>query len=283
MISIEIPYNVNEYAPTDAHKLWGTCRGYLFDWRSETVLGRMLRRSVKQAQKIRRDSLSNTNAVRILEVIKSDYGVSLGRSFLHDTRDLIGLIGEILVENLFQNSSVTATIVKWKITGTSKSKGIDLMCRVASERPPDTLLLVESKHVHEEAKGTNVLAPSILAEKLKRGLSEFEEEKTLLDLANTVAKLDRSIAIDRSISSDPQEKRVLREFIADRLSDQAYSVAIVVSIDNRFSDVALARNAARLVQEPSWIVKRTISFAVVTFHRLEQETDKLCERFARQD
>jgi len=281
MISIEIPYNAKEYAPTDAQKLWGTCRGYLFEWRSETVLGRMLRRSVKQAQKIRRDSLSNTNAVRILEVIKSDYGVSLGRSFLHDTHDLIGLIGEILIENLFQNSSVTATIVKWKITGTSKSRGIDIMCRVASGRPPDTLLLVESKHVHEEAKGTNVLAPSILAEKLKRGLSEFEEEKTLLDLANTVAKLDRSIAIDRSISSDPQEKQSLREFIADCLRDQVYSVAVVASIDDRFHDIVLARNATCLVQEPSWAARHAISFALVTFHRLEQETDKLCECFAR--
>lgn len=283
MTSNEIPYNVKEYAPADIHRLWGrTCKGYLLNRQSTTALGPMLERSVEQAQKTRREALSNLTTARILETIKSDYDISLSWSFVYDRQDLVGLIGEILVEDLFQSTSVTGTIVKWKMTGTSKSKGIDLLCKVTLHST-DILLLVESKHVHEEARGRPSFPPSILTEKFERGLSEFEEEKTLFNLANVIAKLDRSIAIDRSIRSNTQEKRVLREFIAERLCDQQYSLAVVVSIDDRFSDAALTQKATQLVHKPSWIAERTVSLAVVAFGQLELETDKLCERFASRD
>jgi len=239
----------------------------------------ILERSVEQAQKIRREGLSKLTASQVLATIKADYDIDLTSSFLCDQQDLIGLIGEILAEDLFQSTSVTCTVVKWKTSGTSKSKGIDLLCRVTSSHPPDVLLLVESKHVHEEIRGRPSSFPSILADKFERGLSEFEEERTLFNLANVIAKLDRSIAIDRSINSNTREKQALREFIAERLSDQQYNLAVVISVDDRFSNVKLAQEATHLVHEPTWIAEHTASLFVVAFFQLEDMTDRLCGRY----
>lgn len=284
MISIEIPYNVEEYTPVDIHRLWGdTCRACLLNRRSTRDLRPMLERSVEQAQKIRHEALSALTAARILNTIKSDYGIGLSWSFSYDRQDLVGLIGEMLVEDLFQSATVTGAVIKWKTTGTSKSRGIDFLCRVASLHPPDVLLLVESKHLHEEARGRSSLQPSILAERFDRGISGFEEEKTLFNLALVLLRLSRSIGIDRSVKSNTLEKRALRGFIAEHLRDQEYDCAVVVSVDDRLSDIAVTQQATHLVQEPSWIAGRTVSLAVVTFRQLEHETDRLCERFARRD
>lgn len=280
MSSVSVPYNSEDYELVRHHTLWRpTCEGFLFS--SDGDMSTTLEQSLEDAKRIRIDMASTLSAARVIQRMRANHGINLIPEH-YDHEDVIGLIGEILAESLLRNPDVKDAIAKWKTTGTSKSRGIDLACRVLLPGSAEILLLLESKHVHREAREVSSLA-SVLASKLRRGLNEFEEEKVLLNMAVLIVKINRSIAIDRSVGADSAQKRSLRDAIEGRLRHGDYNLLVVVFVDARFLESTLCERTTALVEEPLYVGRRIVSLAVTALENLEENTDRLCEKFAGRD
>jgi hypothetical protein len=233
----------------------------------------VLESSLLEARKRREETFSNLSASYVLKSIKSQYGIDLARRSF-DRDDVVGLVGEILIEELLRSPQVKNVIAKWRTTGTSKSGGIDLVCRVASDHAADVLLLCESKHVHSEARHNGM--PLVLADRIRRGLDEFQKEKVLLNLTNIILRIDRSVGTDLSIAMSPDAKRMLMSFIRSHLVDENYDLLVAVFADDQFFDSKLAQDTTKRIHEPMSLGVHTVSLAVVTSENLESETKRLC-------
>jgi hypothetical protein len=277
MSSSRLPYNSEKFELLASHGLWRpNCEGYLFGHNSD-IRGTLCQ-SLKEAQERRQETFSAMSGSSALKRIKAEYGIDLRLQPL-DSQDVVGLIGEILAESLVKHPDVKDTFVKWKTTGTSKSRGIDIVCRVETLESSESLLLLESKHVHKETERDSSL-PSILSDKFRRGLDEFKEESVLLNLARLIVKLDQSIAVDRSVNIDPAQKERLKESIKNHLHDEDYDVLVVVFVDARFSDEKLSEKATANVKEPVSAGLRAVSLALAVIRNLGSDTDRMCKSYA---
>jgi hypothetical protein len=194
---------------------------------------------------------------------------------LRDEEDQVGLVGEIVVENVSTSRNYQILWPKWEVGGTSKSPGIDLLVK-APGRVGLELRLVESKHLHEEVKGTSQTAcVASIKGRFKDGIEEFDSNKTLLNIAGVVRQMSATIRTAGAMGSNVAALEQSRDFVRNSLSRDEYTAEVVACIDSKYcSDTTLSTSTHQL-QRPSSVGSHSVELAVLACESLEGLTDQI--------
>src|SRR5438876_6009704 len=106
-----------------------------------------LKSSMAEAAQIRQERRVSRTRKSLLENLRSAGISASSQTGLKDRSDDIGLVGEIIVEQASAFRKYEILCPKWKVGGTSKSPGIDLVTK-APRSTGSELRVVESKHLH---------------------------------------------------------------------------------------------------------------------------------------
>jgi hypothetical protein len=197
----------------------------------------------------------------------------------YDENDLVGLIGEIAVNDFIANLGIEPILPKWQYTGTSKSRGIDL---VAREKLGNTweLTLYEAKHLHNEVRNTETECYTLIRGKFKIGIDEFESEKTQFDLANILIKLGKFIKLGEAIKSDTSSTKEYRDLISSSLKNDGYRLNVVALIDTKYCDKTTFEQSVSQIPSPLEVGKNhLVLLNLIEAESIEKTTDIVCENF----
>ena len=195
---------------------------------------------------------------------------------LSDRIDSIGLIGEIIAEHFSVARKYEILWAKWRIGGTSKSRGIDLVARLRRNSESD-LRLIESKHLHDELKGKNqTTCATLIKNKLGDGLEEFDQEKTRLNLAGILRKMSKTIRHIKAAMADATAIERSHAFVNSSLGQNNYSSEIVTSLDSNYCTNSTLSRCIEDLQLPSSIGKHTMNMSILACDSLEATTDEIC-------
>lgn len=232
--------------------------------------------SITTAAEYKQERTRNQNAEKILKSLSSR-GFSVKEELpKYDFDDLVGLIGEMVLEEFVRRNGSELLFAKWKVSGTSKSRGIDLVARKFSKQW--TLTLFEAKHLHVAVKGKpkDRCYPEI-SSRFRNGLAEFEREVTVFNLSNILAKISYSIRHGRALGSEDTNLTLIRDFLSSRLRNEDYSLEVVTCIDSRYcEDVTLGKSTEH-VDRPAGIGSHDTCLTLLEAERLEELSDQIGE------
>lgn len=155
-----------------------------------------------------------------------------------DSNDIVGLIGEITTQDYVSRPEYDEVFIKWRRSGTSKSKGIDL---VIHDTKNDDLILLEAKNSHFQIAHTK--AEQVIKTKLEDALNQFEHEKTLISLTNLVSEISESRDTIRATGVDVTELDKLCKFINSKINFDSYKIHAFMIIDKNHSDDSVFTSA----------------------------------------
>ena len=262
-------------------KLWnGVGTGCRFCMSLSSTLKDFVMKQMQEARRIKRERLRNRS---VREVIKSLFvrGIEIVEELPgYDVIDVVGLIGEIILEDFVSNSILEPIFPKWRFGGTSKSRGIDLVARKWWGEKWE-LILYEGKHIHDEARNSKKeLCHNLIKSKFKIGLDEFEYEKTKFNLASIVMCLDDLITRGEAIKSDVSRTKEYRHLISTGLINDRYQVNVVVTIDAKYcDDTTFDRSISKLRNPVEVGEDHHVTLTLLESALLEKATDEVCDNF----
>jgi len=198
----------------------------------------------------------------------------------YDENDVVGLTGEIIMEDFVINLALEPIFPKWRYTGTSRSPGIDLVARERSGGDWE-LVLYEAKHLHNEIRSAGAeLCHNLVRNKFKIGIDEFELDETRLNLASIMMKLGDYIRLGEATGSDVSSTKEYRNLISAGLINDRYRVNVVVLVDAKYCSRSTFRQSVSNISNPLQIGEShslTLTLAESTY--LEELTDEVCSNF----
>lgn len=197
----------------------------------------------------------------------------------YDENDLIGLIGEIVINDFVVNLGIEPILPKWRYTGTSKSSGVDLVGREKLGNAWE-LALYEAKHLHDEVRNTETECYTLIRGKFKIGIDEFESEKTKLDLASILIQLGEFIRVGEATKSDTSSTKEYRDFISSSLKDDRYRVNVVALVDTMYCNETTLEQSISKISSPLEVGKNhLVLLNLIEAESLEKTTNEVCESF----
>ncbi|GAI15732.1 unnamed protein product, partial [marine sediment metagenome] len=85
--------------------------------------------NLAEAQRIKNEIGKERTPYRLIEDLSLRGLKFVGEIIKIDKNDVVGLIGEILSEKYAKSQNYEVIYPKWKVSGSSKSQGIDLITR----------------------------------------------------------------------------------------------------------------------------------------------------------
>ena len=141
---------------------------------SKSGLKSLLKSSILEALSIKKQKIAEKNASFLLTYNQQNSVPSTNFSATLDYNDMMGLIGEIVSEiHNLQCLKKDPVYIKWRETGSSKSKGLDL---VFSKN--DQLYSIECKHPHESMKNQPQDKTTIISRTVKSGFDSHDDHRT---------------------------------------------------------------------------------------------------------
>ena len=184
---------------------------------------------IKFAQNTKSERLELQERKRILTRITQRRQIVLNPqlpSSALDSNDIKGLIGEIIAEDYENMNGANPIFIKWKIHGTSKSQGIDIVVS-KKNNSSEELILVEAKHVHTINPNVN----QAIKKRIEEGIDEFQVEKTLLSLLRIIEKFSESIANSRASGGSSDALEQLCNFLEDKINNRDYRIEVIACAD----------------------------------------------------
>lgn len=164
---------------------------------------------------------------------------------------------------------------KWKVGGTSKSLGIDLVTKIRRSSEW-SMRLFESKHLHEETRGKQHEACCLsIKDKLKDGLEEFDQIKTRLNLTGVLIQMSLTIRRGKAGGANVDRLEQSHDFINSKLAQNDYSSEIVASIDSKYCMSSTLSRSIKDLQLPSSVGTHTMNLTVIACDLLEEVTDEI--------
>jgi len=259
--------------------LWGkTGAGYKYDFKIDTDITEYLQFNLDEAQRIKNQKKNEQSPNRLLEGLSKRGLRFVGRIIQIDEADLVGLIGEILSEKYSESKGHEILYPKWKISGSSKSRGIDLVVRTL-ENDEWVLILCESKHIHKSVK---TIRPELSANRIRarfrEGLNEFEYEKTLLTLARIMMSTGSDIRRIEAMGGNTDQVTDFNSFLSECLADELYDINVIIFVDIKRCDKNTFQESINKIEEPIHVGKnRRVSLFVIESENLEKTTNEARE------
>jgi len=269
------------YAQLATVKLWnGVGTGCRFGMSFDSALKDFLMKQMEEARRVKGKSRRNRS---VREVIKSLFarGIGIGEELLgYDAVDVVGLIGEIILENFVINSNSESILPKWRFGGTSKSRGIDLVARKRVSEQWE-LILYEVKHSHDEVRNSKPeLCHNLIKRKFKIGLDELAYEKTKWNLTNIIMWLDDLITRGEALKLDVSPTKEHRHLISTGLVNDRYEINVVVAVDAKYcGDTTFNRSVSGLPNPVEVGENHLVTLTLLESTLLEKATDEVCDNF----
>ena len=257
--------------------LWqGAGEGNFYDAIMDDEFGKSLKINIEEAIRIKQERQTNRSRIAVINNL-SERGLNFVNELSgYDQNDLIGLIGEIVTDDFIINLSLETIFPKWRYTGTSKSRGIDL---VARERIGEEwkLMLYEAKHLHDEIRNSaEKLYNNLLRGKFENGIDEFESEKTKLNLAYVKMKLGDFIRLGEATGTDVDIVKEHWSLISVGLREDRYRINIVVLADDEYCKDETLQSIFKISNPTMEEGNHFLTLTLIKTIHLEKMTDEMC-------
>jgi hypothetical protein len=266
------------YSELQSLFLWeGSGVGHYYRMDIDGEFKLFLTSQIKEAIRVKQERRRESSRRELLKSLR-DRGCEIAEELPgYDENDLVGLIGEIVINDFAVNLGVEPILPKWHYTGTSKSSGIDFVGR---EKLGDMweLALYEAKHLHDEVRNTKTECYTLIKGKFRIGLDEFESEKTELDLASILLQLENSIRLCKAIESDASSIQEYRAFISSSLQNNRYRLNVVALVDTEYCSETTFEQSISKMPNPLEVGKNhPVSLNLIKAKSLEKTTNEVCE------
>lgn len=278
--SEEVSSLIERYATLYQLRLWegfgsGNCVRLLFTEGIEKILMAL----IDEARRLKQERLRDRD---LRSVVKSltKRGIEITDELVgYDQNDIVGLIGEMIAEGFSNHLGNDSIFPKWRYSGSSKSRGIDLVARQRSDRKWQ-LVLYEAKYLHEEVKG---MEPDLCCHRIKNrfavGIDEFEEEKTKFDLASIVIRLGDFVRLGEAVGSDVSSTREYLELISEGLRRNEYFINVATLVDEKYCNDDTLHKSVIDIEKPFHVGDHHPTLILIRSPNMEEVTDRLCSTY----
>lgn len=270
------------YASLDCLTLWGGIGcGHRFHSAIDNDFRKFILNQIDEARRVRQERRKDRNLRNVIKSL-SERGLEIVDKLTgYDENDVVGLTGEIVMEDFIVDLSFEPVFPKWRYSGTSKSRGIDL---VARKRFGDDweLVLYEAKHLHDEIRNQRAeLCHNSIRSRFKTGMEGFELDKTRFDLANILGKMGDSIRLSEAAGSDATLIREYRNLISEGLSKDSYSVNVVAFADAKHCNDTTFQRSVTEIPIPLQVGRNhSANLTLIESAHLEETTEEVYAIFA---
>jgi len=261
--------------------LWngsGRARSFLVE--IDEMLRTKVHLGIQTASRTKQERLTSSSTSRILNDL-SLRGITFEeKTPSYDEDDAVGLIGEILLTEIVTSLGCETVFVKWQVTGTAKSRGIDLVSSRNNNGLRD-LVLMEAKHLHSAVKGRERgTCSSIIRTRFADGLDEFKHERTLVNLASIIIGISRARRVARGMNGDRARLDEVFNLLLSGLSLENYELEVFVFIDAKCCvDETLAESVAG-IGTPIEVGDHRASLTLLQTEHLKSVSEEICEHYA---
>lgn len=254
--------------------------GYKFYFNITPIIAKDLFFQLDEAQRIKNQKKKENSTIRLFEALAQRGLRFVGKIITIDEDDIVGLIGEIVSEKFAESQGHEIIYPKWKISGSSKSRGIDLVVRTIQN---DTwiLILYESKHIHKSVKKIRTaLTANRIRNRFKEGLNEFEYEKTLLTLARVLIQIRSNIRLLEAMGGNTDQISEYNSFLSESLVEELYDINVIIFVDIKHCDGNTFQESINKIEKPNYVGRnRRISLILIESDQLEETTNKAREYY----
>lgn len=260
--------------------LWnGSGKAESFFLDVDEMLRAKVHQGMQMASKRKQERVTTSSAERVLNNL-ARRGITFEKeSLTYDEDDAIGLIGEILLTEIAIWLGYEPVFVKWRVSGTSKSRGIDLVSR--KRKGPRDLILMEAKHLHSSVKGkARGTCSSQIRTRFVDGLDEFKHERTLVNLASIIATVSLARRVGGGTASSTSHLDQVFNLLLSKLRSEDYDLEVLVFIDEKYcTDETLAESVGS-IGNPTDVGDHSACLTLLQAERLESVTEEICEQYA---
>lgn len=198
----------------------------------------------------------------------------------HTRNDVVGLVGEMLCEDLLPRLGMGEPFhAKWRESGSSLTNGVDLVFKKGRH-----LCAVESKHLHRDISGGGVGASSAaraVSTEVNRSLAANTDSHTSAYLATLLEReFTHGAACDaRGDRKGRESSDKRRSFLCSVIRHENYSLGVAVAFDGMHDPQAADIDAGLSVADPGQFARPVLAFAVGV-ERLHDATKDMIGRFS---
>jgi len=260
--------------------LWnGSGRAESFFLDVDEMFRAKVHRGMQLAIKRKQERITTSSAERVLNNL-ARRGITFEKeSLTYDEDDAIGLIGEILLTETAIWLGYEPVFIKWQFSGTSKSRGIDLISR--KRKGPRDLILMEAKHLHSGVKGSEKgTCSSQIRTRFVDSLDGFKHERALINLASIIAVVSSARRIQEAAgNSNGSTLDELFDFLLSRLREENYDLETHVFIDAKYCADETLFESVEGIDIPSEVGDHGVSLTLMETGQLESVSEEICERY----
>jgi hypothetical protein len=228
-----------------------------------------------EAAQIRLERRASKTRKSLLDNLKTAGINASSQTGLQDREDEIGLVGEIIVEQASTSRKYEILWPKWKVGGTSKSPGIDVIAK-APRSTGSELRLVESKHLHDEIRGkTHEACCAAIKARFNDGIEEFDRDKTTLNIAGVAVQMGATIRKGRAAGANVAGIERSRDFVSSKLRQDEYAAEVVACVDSRYCTSKSLSTSVTQLPLPSSVGRHSMNLALLSCDFLEGVTDQI--------
>jgi len=243
----------------------------------------MLRLKVDQGMQMasrRKQERLTTSSTKMILSNLARRGITVEKeSPTYDEEDAVGLIGEILLTETAICLGYEPVFVKWQLSGTSKSRGIDLVSR--NRRGSRGPILMEAKHLHSGVKGNERgTCSSQIRVRFVDGLDEFKHERALINLASIIAIVSSARRIQGATCGSGSGLDEVFNFLLSSLRLENYDLETHVFIDAKYCADETLSESVGSIGIPTEIGNHLVSLTLMQTGQLESVSEEICERYA---
>jgi hypothetical protein len=234
---------------------------------------------IQMASKRKQERLTTSSTKKILSNL-ARRGITVEKeSPTYDEDDAIGLIGEILLTEVAIWLGYEPIFVKWQVSGTSKSRGIDLVSR--NRKGSRGLVLMESKHLHSAVKGNERGACfSQIRMRFVDGLDEFRRERALINLASIIANVSRARRIQGAAGDSASVLDEVFNVLLSSLRLENYDLETHIFIDAKYCADETLSESVGSISIPTEVGGHRVGLTLTQSEHLESLSEEICERYA---
>jgi hypothetical protein len=227
----------------------------------------------------RQEKLNSVNAGTLLESLKRRGFVVSSPLPVYDQDDVTGLVGEILTKEVLVMRGFEPLSSKFEASGTSKSRGIDLVMRKFVRRWE--LRLIEAKHLHKAMKEKATSdSPAEIRRRFSDGLDEFERDRTLVNLALVIIPLVHAARNARSTGASMADLESKIDFLISKLKDEDYTLEVAVCIDSKYCENSALDATVSPMLKRDEVGLHEVSLCLLETIGLEFFTTEVCSEYA---
>jgi len=243
------------------------------------MLKSKISQSFDSAIRSKRERLATTTADILLKSLEKRGFALMNPLPLIDEDDIVGLIGEMLVKEIAVQRGFEPVFVKFEATGSSKSRGIDLVVR-RFDRTWE-LTLVEAKHLHQAVKGKSKAdSPAEIRKRFNDGLDEFEHERTIANIALIIIALIHAARTARGAAAEVPGLDAKISFLIGRLMMEDYSLEVATCIDSKYCEQTTLDVATQSILKREEVGPHEVRFCLLKTDGLELYTSEACDEYA---